>query len=188
MKRAISILLTLAIFATFFSGITVNVSAASNEWQVYNTYGYYDGRTDYHVVYFFKERIQRILWWEYRYISRMKVVTYTTTLSTNNKAVVKQRTYTFPQNNYVWVDTCVKYIEKYGSNDLCATYKTVLEDQEIFRFFCIAEQTGISTIGRDYLDMFGKFVGKKVEGCITDAVEEALKISLPDYLNEYSGV
>lgn len=185
MKRMISLMMSLALFVTLFAGLSINASAASDDWDVYNSFGYYDAEEDidYHVVFSFQQSYKKILWIKDYYISQMKVDTYATTRS-GRKATVIQTTSILPKNSKTGINNCMDYIEKCCPRDLRNAYLTVLEDQKIYRTFYLWEQG--QSVPNEYVEIYEKFVCGKINGYLDDAIKEALGFSLPACLEPLS--
>lgn len=158
MKRVtklISMILTLAIFMTIFSGLAVSVSAVSNNWQVYKVHSYYEDGRDYHVVFSYMEKNKP---WPFRkqtYISKMKIDTYVTS-APNTEYIGKywkreyvttiESTYTLEQRSIFKYDSCLKFL-KNNYRDIYNAYLNLLAQEESYRiaYMCIQDNVGPMT-------------------------------------------
>lgn len=175
-KRLISMILSLTLFATLFASLTINASAASDEWKVYNVHSYYDGDKDYHVVLSYKETEKRILFWKRPYISQIKIDTYVTTDPSGSKhwaSTVKMNTAILKKNSSVRIGTCLDYLEELYP-DLYNTYQATLLAQETYRREFTYHAHGLYFYQK-YIGEFKKCVEEKSKETIQDLILEGLR-------------
>ena len=189
MKRVISMILILVIFASIIPGLAVSVSAATNDWSVYSEHCYYDAKnkTDYHVVFSFKESSKtRLGVVKDNYISQMKVDTYVTVRS-GNKATVTKKTGVLKQNSKTTIDSCLDYLKKYYPS-LYASYKEVLHEQENYRVVYIHKMSGSKSsimskwsnyAIQKYINKYKQYVRDGFKGSVEDAIAKAIGFELP---------
>lgn len=134
MKRVISIALTMAICLTLFTGLSVNVSAATNDWLVHSQSGYYDAsnKIDYQVIIFYKEDYKtRLFFIKDHYVKQVKVVTYVITRD-GNWAKVNQVTSVLRTQNETHINSVLDYLHAYYPK-LDETYRKMLHEQDNYR-------------------------------------------------------
>ena len=196
MKRAmklISMILALAIILTVFPGLTVCVAAASNEWQVYSEHCYYNGKTDYHVIFYFQESYKTSFWGLIKrpYVSRMKVECYET-IRCGNRALVNNATSLLVSNSDTELKNCLEYLQKYYP-DLYCSYESTLQNQDFYRMlYChLKKGESLNTFMRKYcnytmneiIKVYQEKVRKKLfggfKGTVDDAFQEVLGFEIP---------
>ena len=172
--RLLCILLSLALFTPLLAGLTINVSAASDNWKIYNVHSYYDGNTNYNVVLSYKEAEKRILFWKQSYISQMKVDTYITTDPSGSKySFIKTNTATLKKNSRLRIGTCLDYLEEYYPG-LYNAYQATLLEQETYRREFIYQEHGLYFYQK-YIREFKKCVEDKSKETMQDLVLEGLQ-------------
>lgn len=188
MKRVISIALTMAICLTLFTGLSVNVSAATNDWLVHSQSGYYDAsnKIDYQVIISYKEDYKmRLFFIKDHYVEQVKVVTYVITRD-GNRAKVNQVTSVLRTQNKTGINTVLEYLQTYYPK-LYETYREMLREQENYRMLYLYKQDNPNgdfmkyhcnyTIER-YIKEYKKHAAGKFDG-VNDFIAEATGFVLP---------
>ena len=188
MKRVISIALTMVICLTLFTGLSVNVSAATNDWLVHSQSSYYDAsnKIDYQVIISYKEDYKtRLFFIKDHYVAQVKVVTYVINRE-GSRAKVNQVTSVLRAQNNAGINTVLEYLEKFYPN-LYKTYREMLREQENYRMLYFYMQDNPNgdfmkyhcnyTIER-YINEYKKYATDKFDG-VNDFIAEATGFVLP---------